>query len=431
MGAAISTATNISNISNNTSINSSQNCSAAQTVDVVNGNLQFGLVECAQLNIEAVTNKQTANCKLSTNISAFSKAIADQAASSKAAAQNLSGAGMISDSDTTNVVNIQNQIAMAMQSNCGASQNTKIRNKSLKVGTIRSKGACTIAGADVDQSFTCVDDMAAQASADGSTNQTATSSAQAGSTLATLIIAIIIMVVIFFFCGGPELLAGLFAGGGAKKAAQRGPPGFAPPPPGFAPPPPRFAPPPPRLAPPPPGFAPPPPGFAPGPSGFSGPPGSTYGYAPRPPTGPPAGPPLGAPPGAPQAPSFPSFAPIVGSSTPGLYSQPGATNIGPTQLQPTPPSAQVPSQVPPQVPSQVPSPDAFGGQFGGQFGGLAEQSGRFVTQAGSLAALAATRAAEQAMQGFAGVPAGANAFNPQSFGPAYNIYPGPSGPVGP
>ena len=424
MGAAISTATNISNISNNTSINSSQNCSAAQTVDVVNGNLQFGLVECAQVNIEAVTNKQTANCKLSTNISAFSKAIADQAASSKAAAQNLSGAGMISDSDTTNVVNIQNQIAMAMQSNCGASQNTKIRNKSLKVGTIRSKGACTIAGADVDQSFTCVDDMAAQASADGSTNQTATSSAQAGSTLATLIIAIIIMVVIFFFCGGPELLAGLFASGGAKKGAPRGPPGFAPPPPGFAQPPPGFAQPPPRFAPPPPGFAPPPPRFAPPPPGFSpgpsgsGPPGSTYGYAPRPP----AGPPPGAPPGAPQAPSFPSFAPSVGSSAPGLYStvQPGATSMGPTQFQPTPPSA--------QVPSQVPSPDAFGGQFGGQLGGLAEQSGRFVTQAGSLAALAATRAAEQAMQGFAGVPAGANAFNPQSFGPAYNIYPGPSSP---
>jgi hypothetical protein len=260
MGAAISTASNTSNISNNTSINSTQNCSAASTLDVVNESLTFGLVECKQVNIGGVSDKQTANCNLSTNISAFSKAIADQAASSTAAAQNLSGAGVISSADTSNVVNVQNQIAMAMQSNCGASQNTKVRNKSFSVGTIRSLGACSIAGTDVDQSFACVDDISAQASADASTNQTAKSSAQDGSNFATFLIVIIILVAIFFFCGGPELLAGLFGGSAKKGAAPRGygPPPF---PPGFAP-----VPPPRPVYPgtPPPGFAPsPPPGFAP------------------------------------------------------------------------------------------------------------------------------------------------------------------------
>lgn len=313
MGAAASS-TNQSFITNNTSINDSEACNTSQLVYVNNGPvtvLNSGIE--GNLTINSTDATEEANCNFNTQITALAKATADQTADSSADT-GLPVALDFAMSDSSNVVNLQNNIEMAVNSACGAQQTVTVSNTSVVLNGDVVKGAADINQTNSAVNSTCVMDLVQQSSEVAQATQTA--SATATNTdlgMLLLIIGAVLLGGILVLGVGKAIFKAVFkapasaasavgksgttasqrlANAQAQLAAAKAAKAKA------------------SASAPPPSYGPPPPGYGPAPWGAMEPWGAPPGMAPSmaPGMAGPWGMPWGGPWGAPPPPAFPTAA---------------------------------------------------------------------------------------------------------------------------
>ena len=220
MGAAASSS-NISSISNQMSINDQEACLATQVVIVTNGNVSLlndtvgGGVWANNTNASNV-----ANCQFNTQISAVAKAIADQTANSSANA-NLPVAADWAISNSSNVVDLQNDIEMSVNETCGSTQNVAVTNGSFVLNCSHIDGVVDVNSTNSSNSLACVMDLQQQADEEGDSSQTATAKATNTSILLVLaILAFCVFVMIFPMLAGRAALSTAAAPGKAAGKAS-------------------------------------------------------------------------------------------------------------------------------------------------------------------------------------------------------------------
>lgn len=200
MGAQ-SSSTNYADISNNIGVNYAASCDASQVVAVHNGTINVANTKCGTLKIDTVTMSSTQNCTFNTKISAIAKATADQTASSKADAGLPAAADYVS-SDSSNVVDLQNNIEMAINTACGSQQTLTVDNAAIVLNGDLVDGICDLGNTTASQNSTCVMDLDMQLSASGQSAQTATSTAENTDPAVLLILLGVLLVGAVIFLGG-------------------------------------------------------------------------------------------------------------------------------------------------------------------------------------------------------------------------------------
>jgi hypothetical protein len=189
---SIATAENISRLRNNTSVVSTQNCYNSQFTDIGSTNVIVNNFVCdGTTNIGNVGITSKATCNQYQDISIISKAITDQMASSTAS----NGFGYLNAAiaSSTNITDIQNNVAASIASNCTNAQKTEIGNRSITVDGFHGKGDCNIFNVGITAEQACVNNTTLQVTTDSQASQTATSTAKNGVDLGQLLLILLLI----------------------------------------------------------------------------------------------------------------------------------------------------------------------------------------------------------------------------------------------
>jgi hypothetical protein len=193
---SIATADNIARLRNNTSIVSTQNCYNSQVTKMGDTNMTLNNFNCsgnANIGEFSVTSKAT--CSQYQDITVISKAITDQIATSTAS--NGLGVFNAAIASSTNIVDIQNNVAATIASTCTNSQKNEIGNRTITVDGFWGHGDCNILNVGITAEQACVNNTTLDVTTDSEAAQTATATAKNGVDLGQLI-----MILLLIFGGG-------------------------------------------------------------------------------------------------------------------------------------------------------------------------------------------------------------------------------------
>ena len=189
---SIATADNIARLRNNTSVVSTQNCYNSQFTDIGSTNVIVNNFVCqGNTNIGNVGITSKATCNQYQDISIISKAITDQMATSQAS----NGLGFLNAAiaSSTNITDIQNNVAASIASNCTNAQKTEIGNRSITVDGFSGKGDCNIFNVGITAEQACVNNTTLQVTTDSEASQTATATAKNGVDLGQLLLILLLI----------------------------------------------------------------------------------------------------------------------------------------------------------------------------------------------------------------------------------------------
>ena len=189
---SIATAENIARLRNNTNIVSTQNCYNSQFTDVGRTNVILNNFNCdGNTNIGNINITSKATCNQYQDISIISKAITDQMATSQAS----NGLGFLNAAiaSSTNIIDIQNNVAASIASNCTNAQKTEIGNRSITVDGFSGKGDCNIFNVGITAEQACVNNTTLQVTTDSEASQTATATAKNGVDLGQLLLILLLI----------------------------------------------------------------------------------------------------------------------------------------------------------------------------------------------------------------------------------------------
>lgn len=226
MGAAnsaVAISTNIAKISQNTNVSSQLACNNSQVINVDGSTITVGNVNCSGKfiagNIQATS---VATCNQYQDIAVTSKVTADQMAASVA----KSGIGVFDSAtaNSSNYIDVQNNLTTIMASSCINSQDISIGKRIFTAGNITGRD-CEIFNDNFSQNAACVQTLKADITNSSDIKQTADSKATAGLDLGdiiALLIAICVMIVLLMIGAIviKSILKPSFPSQKAAKAAQ-------------------------------------------------------------------------------------------------------------------------------------------------------------------------------------------------------------------
>jgi len=189
---SIATADNIARLRNNTSVVSTQNCYNSQVTKVGDTNMIINNFQCSgntSLGDFSVTSKAT--CNQYQDISIISKAITDQMATSNAS----NGLGFLNAAvaKSSNLVDIQNNVAASIASNCTNAQKTEIGNRSITINGFWGRGDCSIFNIGITAEQACVNNTTLDVTTDSESKQTAQATAKNGVDLGQLLLILLLL----------------------------------------------------------------------------------------------------------------------------------------------------------------------------------------------------------------------------------------------
>ncbi len=207
MGAdqSVATSTNIMKMSNTTNISSTQNCYNSQVTEVDTTNVKVVNTRCdGDVVINNFSASFAASCQQNLDISVLVKNVMDQQATAKATTTGLA-ANLFNNSiaNSTNILDVQNNIGCAINANCANSQRSVIKDRVVVVDGLNSGGSCNINNIGITAQMACTNSAKVNLATDNDIKQTSDSTATAGLDLGQLL-----MFLMFFFGGG--LLISLF-----------------------------------------------------------------------------------------------------------------------------------------------------------------------------------------------------------------------------
>jgi hypothetical protein len=199
MGAAFSGSNQTSNETNNISMNDTMACQATQVVTVSNGPVTIiNSTFKGQTSVNETHAGQNAQCSFQVAMGAQAKNLADQTTQQKTSA---GPAGAWAQSQSNNVVDLQNDIEMSIDATCGASQTTTVENQAIVINGDTFYGDVSLNGTDASQNFACTMDLSQQADAgntsDQSTKQKTTAHIGLAGALVIISIALVILACVF------------------------------------------------------------------------------------------------------------------------------------------------------------------------------------------------------------------------------------------
>jgi hypothetical protein len=207
MGAdqSVATSTNILKMSNTTNISSTQNCYNSQVTEIDTTNVRITNTSCdGKVTINNFAASFAASCQQNLDISVLVKNVLDQQATSKATTSGLAF-NLFNNSiaNSTNIMDVQNNIGCAINANCANSQRNVIKDRVVVVDGLNSNSDCEINNIGITAQMACANSAKVNLTTDNDIKQTATSTATAGLDLGQLL-----MFLMLFFGGG--LLIALF-----------------------------------------------------------------------------------------------------------------------------------------------------------------------------------------------------------------------------
>jgi hypothetical protein len=212
MGAqqSIASSENYANLSANTNVAVNESCSAQQSILAQPETIVIGTIKCDDQQIGNVTVAQQATCQNQQQVSILSKVVADQTANSIARNQFPSSLFSQAIAESSNFVDVQNNVAAIMQSTCNNAQNVTVGKRSLNVGAITGK-TCDIFNTDITQNSICLQNIQADITNSTETNQTATATASNGIDLGQLL-ALLLVLLLFIVLIILVVPLGIFGG---------------------------------------------------------------------------------------------------------------------------------------------------------------------------------------------------------------------------
>jgi len=197
---SVATADNIARLRNNTSIVSTQNCYNSQVTKMGDTNMTINNFNCqgaANIGIFSVTSKAT--CSQYQDISIISKAITDQMATSTSS----NGLGFLNAAiaSSSNLVDIQNNVAASIASTCTNSQKNELGNRTITVDGFWGHGDCNILNVGITAEQACVNNTTLDITSDTEASQTATATAKNGVDLGQLLL------ILFLIFGGGTMFS--------------------------------------------------------------------------------------------------------------------------------------------------------------------------------------------------------------------------------
>lgn len=221
MGGALSTgnnasatAANYSLLNANTNVASQESCNNSQVINYDKTTATFGSINCDTFTFgkTVVTAKQT--CNQYAQIAVLAKVIADQSAKTEAS----SGIGFLnqSKSNSSNYIQVQNNIETIIASSCTNSQKINVQTRSFTAGSI-SGNQCDIFSDSLSQEAFCIQTVLADIANNVETSQDAEAKATAGLDLQQVILfLILICVVLFVFTLCAAVIRAMLRGGSSK-----------------------------------------------------------------------------------------------------------------------------------------------------------------------------------------------------------------------
>lgn len=200
MGVASSQASNTANLTNNVSMNDSAACAATQVVSVATGPVSITNTEIkGTTSINGTTAGQDAQCSMQIAMGAQAKNQADQATQQKTSA----GPALAwAQSGSNNVLNLQNNIEMAVSATCGAQQSVTVTTQAIVLNGDTFDQDFTLNGTNASQNFSCAMDVSQQAaegnSGDQTNKQTTTAHISVAGALVILAIICLVFAAIFY-----------------------------------------------------------------------------------------------------------------------------------------------------------------------------------------------------------------------------------------
>lgn len=189
---SVATAENIARLRNNTNVVSTQNCYNSQVTKIGNTNVTLNNFQCdGNVSIADFNITSKASCNQYQDISILSKALADQTATSTSS----NGLGFLNAAiaSSTNIVDIQNNIAASIASTCTNAQKTEIGDRTIEVNGFKGLGDCSIFNVGISAEQACVNNSTLDITNDSSASQTATATAKNGVDLGQLLLILLLI----------------------------------------------------------------------------------------------------------------------------------------------------------------------------------------------------------------------------------------------
>jgi hypothetical protein len=189
---SIATADNIARLRNNTSVVSTQNCYNSQFTSIGDTTMIITNFNCqGTSNIGDVNVTSKATCNQYQDISIVSKAITDQMATSQAS----NGLGFLNAAiaSSSNIVDIQNNVAATIASSCTNAQKTEIGNRSITIDGFWGHGDCNVLNVGITAEQACVNNTTLAVTTDSEASQTATATAKNGVDLGELLLILLLI----------------------------------------------------------------------------------------------------------------------------------------------------------------------------------------------------------------------------------------------
>lgn len=188
------TSTNMMDLLSTTNVSSTQNCYNSQVVEVAKINVNLTNINCDNFDFGNLNATAEQSCYQNANISVLTKSVLDQIATSEAKtsgiAANLANASI---AESSNIIDIQNHIAVAVSANCDNNQQINIQERNYQINGLWSKGACKIADIGVSAQMSCANSLGVDLTTDTQVKQSATATATSGLDLAQLIIILLLL----------------------------------------------------------------------------------------------------------------------------------------------------------------------------------------------------------------------------------------------
>ena len=190
--ASKATSSNIAKISQNTNVSSQLACNNSQVVNVDQDTITVGNVNCGTFKAGNISATSVATCNQYQDIAVTSKVTADQLASSLA----KSGIGIFDSAiaNSSNYIDVQNNLTTIMASSCINSQKINIGKRIFTAGNITGQD-CEIFNDNFSQNAACIQTIKADITNSSDIKQTADSKAIAGIDLGDLIMFLILICV--------------------------------------------------------------------------------------------------------------------------------------------------------------------------------------------------------------------------------------------
>jgi len=194
------TATNVMSIKNDTSINTVQNCFNLQHTEVGRTTVNIFNFECGlqggggDITIGDLFVTAEATCNQSVDISVLTKNVMDQQATSEAESTGVALNLMnTAESESNNILELQNNIAAQVYASCSNSQDNFIGERTVNINGLRGGANCNVFNIGMSAQMGCTNSAVLDLTTDNDVSQTAKAKAVAGADLGKLIILFLLI----------------------------------------------------------------------------------------------------------------------------------------------------------------------------------------------------------------------------------------------